>query len=111
MNIAIRTDASLQIGTGHVMRCLTLADRFKMTGAVCTFICREHPGNLLDLIRQRGHEAIGLVTDISTSSKHNTTQLAHAAWLGTDWITDAEQTRAALGDTTADWLIVDHYAL
>jgi UDP-2,4-diacetamido-2,4,6-trideoxy-beta-L-altropyranose hydrolase len=36
---------------------------------------------------------------------------AHAAWLGTDWQTDAQQTREALGAEGVDWLVVDHYAL
>ena len=51
MNIVFRTDASLQIGTGHVMRCLTLADALRERGADCRFVCREHPGNLVELIR------------------------------------------------------------
>ena len=54
MKIAFRTDASLKMGTGHVMRCLTLADALKAQGADCHFISREHPGHLLDVIRQRG---------------------------------------------------------
>jgi UDP-2,4-diacetamido-2,4,6-trideoxy-beta-L-altropyranose hydrolase len=37
--------------------------------------------------------------------------LAHAAWLGTDWQTDAQQTSEALGNDIVDWLVVDHYAL
>ena len=45
MIIAFRTDASLQIGSGHVMRCLTLADKLKKAGAKITFITRDHSGN------------------------------------------------------------------
>ena len=45
MNIAFRTDASLKIGTGQVMPCLTLADELKKAGAKITFITRNHPRN------------------------------------------------------------------
>jgi UDP-2,4-diacetamido-2,4,6-trideoxy-beta-L-altropyranose hydrolase len=109
MHIVFRTDASLQIGTGHVMRCLTLADALRERGALSTFICRPHAGHLLDLIQQRGHIAKALapaddaLTDLSDST--------HAKWLGTDWGNDAEQTQQALGDQVVDWLVVDHYAL
>lgn len=110
MHIALRTDASLQIGTGHVMRCLTLADALREYGAECTFICRPHPGHLLELIAQRGHLAVALPAP-STGSAQTPAVPAHAAWLGTDWETDAQDTRQALGDKVWDWLVVDHYAL
>jgi spore coat polysaccharide biosynthesis predicted glycosyltransferase SpsG len=51
MNIVFRTDSSLEIGTGHVMRYLTLAEALRDRGENCRFICREHPGNILGLIR------------------------------------------------------------
>ena len=115
MKIAFRTDASLQIGSGHVMRCLTLADSLIAIGASCRFICREHSGHLLELIRQRGHEAIGLPATISSGSTAavmaDETKLAHAAWLGTDWRNDAAETLNALQGELTDWLVVDHYAL
>ncbi len=60
MNIVFRTDASLQIGTGHVMRCLTLADELRQRGAVVSFVCREHPGNLIGLIEGKGYTVLRL---------------------------------------------------
>jgi UDP-2,4-diacetamido-2,4,6-trideoxy-beta-L-altropyranose hydrolase len=109
MHIAFRTDASLQMGTGHVMRCLTLADALVVRGATSTFICRPHPGHLMELIHQRGHAVIALAPaeDDFTAP----TVPTHAPWLGTDWASDAEQTRQALGGQVVDWLVVDHYAL
>jgi UDP-2,4-diacetamido-2,4,6-trideoxy-beta-L-altropyranose hydrolase len=114
MRIVFRTDASILIGTGHVMRCLTLADTLKESGAKCCFIYREHSGHLMDLIRHRGHEAVGLpcsASNNSTKINDPEAQLSHAAWLGTDWRTDAIQTQAVLQGMATDWLIVDHYAL
>lgn len=109
MHIVFRSDASLQIGTGHVMRCLTLADALTERGAQCTFICRPHSGHLLDLIRQRGHEAIALdAADVEFNAHASP---PHAHWLGADWVSDAQQTRQALGGQIMDWLVVDHYAL
>ena len=58
--IALRADASLQIGTGHVLRCLTLADALSARGADCQFICRAHEGNLIEFIRDKGYVAHGL---------------------------------------------------
>ena len=109
MKIAFRTDASIQIGSGHVMRCLTLADALRERGAQCNFICREHAGNMNDLIRARGYAVEVLPLNNSNASAHESP--AHEGWLGAEWQDDAEQTRRALADITVDWLIVDHYAL
>ena len=109
MNIAFRTDASLEIGTGHVMRCLSLADALRARGARCVFICRPHKGHLLALIAERGHEAIALPE--LTSSPQTSSATAHEHWLGTDGSTDAEDTHRAIAGRSFDWLVVDHYAL
>lgn len=114
IRIAFRTDASLQIGTGHVMRCLTLADALRERGASCTFVCRPHPGHLLALIAQRGHQALAL-PELQEGAQRNHNGTAHGHWLGTHWATDAQDTQRALSDRTVgqtvDWLVVDHYAL
>lgn len=106
MQIAIRTDASLAIGTGHVMRCLTLADGLRAAGAQVTFICREHAGHQCGLIAARGHALRHLPAAQAQPDKGP----GHAAWLGASWQDDARQTIAALPGRP-DWLVVDHYAL
>lgn len=109
MRIAFRTDASSQIGTGHVMRCLTLADALHEEGAECQFICREHEGHLMDHIQSRGYAVHALPRpDVGVPLESD---LAHAHWLGVDWQTDAVQTRQALVVEPHHWLIIDHYAL
>ena len=39
--IAIRVDASAAIGTGHLKRCLSLAQALAETGAEVRFVCRR----------------------------------------------------------------------
>lgn len=114
MNIAFRADASLQIGNGHIMRCLTLADALRTAGAQCLFICREHPGNLIPQIRQHGFPVHTLTVNEAETVVHEPNieaQPNHSALLGADWATDAEETKAAVGKMALDWVIVDHYAL
>lgn len=114
ISVVFRADASLLIGSGHIMRCLTLANVLRQGGATCIFVCREHAGNLLELIRQRGFEAIGLPQREYSdywSGNSSTSQLTYADWLGESWKRDVEQTLEVLGGSKADWLVVDHYAL
>ena len=115
MQVAFRADASLQIGTGHVMRCLTLADALRERGASCTIVCRPHPGgHLLALAAKRGHQVLAL-PELQEGAQPNHNGTAHGHWLGTDWATDAQDTQQALrtrtGGQPVDWLVVDHYAL
>jgi UDP-2,4-diacetamido-2,4,6-trideoxy-beta-L-altropyranose hydrolase len=98
MNVVFRADASITIGTGHVMRCLTLADALRRRGAQCHFICRRDAGHLLDLIRLRGYAVQALACDEN-------------AEIDVDWRKDAAQTRMISDELHPDWLIVDHYRL
>ncbi len=106
MQVVFRTDASIQIGTGHVMRCLTLADALAAKGAQCSFICREHAGNLIEHIRSKGHNVHGLPLGHDAD-----TSLDHSAWLGATQTQDAEACVPLLAELQPDWLVVDHYAL
>ena len=117
MKVFFRTDASLEIGTGHVMRCLTLAEALRDQGAICCFVCRNLTGNLIELIRIHGFEVV-ILPELDFSQANliqkritNEKVLNHADWLGSDWQADAKQTKSALLGTVADWLIVDHYSL
>ena len=109
-----RADASLHMGTGHVMRCLTLANALREQGGECHFICREHPGNLIEFIRNQGHHAYPLAYSLANSKPsagHERAALAHAAWLGTTQIEDAAACRDVVAKIGPHWLIQDHYAL
>lgn len=112
MKVVFRADASVQIGTGHLMRCLTLADELTRQGHECRFICREHPGNLGELISSKGYELslLPMASGTELVSSDNRTN-AYADWLGAPWQQDAEQTVEALASLKTDWLVVDHYAL
>jgi UDP-2,4-diacetamido-2,4,6-trideoxy-beta-L-altropyranose hydrolase len=114
MNIIFRTDASLQIGTGHVVRCLTLADTLRTTGAHCYFVCREHEGNLIAQIQQRNFlvsvlpvDTNGCIFDDAVNEKSS----SHEAWLGVTWVEDVAQTKSVINGNEIDWIIIDHYAL
>ena len=110
--IAFRCDSSIQMGAGHVMRCLTLADALAEKGAECHFICRKHDGHLLEMIRQRGHLGYGFPLDngLQLDEQHEQT-LAHANWLGSTQQHDAKLCSEILKTVQPDWLVVDHYAL
>jgi len=108
----IRADASVQIGTGHVMRCLTLADELRGRGAEAIFVCREFDGNLCGYIEEKGYIVHRL--PLSNVQEQNIeSSLKHAAWLGADWQTDVRQIEEIIKgfENPPNWLVVDHYAI
>ncbi len=107
MRLVLRADASVTIGTGHVMRCLTLARALRDLGNDCAFVCRDLPGHLGARIGAEGF-ALTLLPAPAPGFQPAADDPAHAIWAGVQWALDAAQTLAAAGQ--ADWLVVDHYA-
>jgi UDP-2,4-diacetamido-2,4,6-trideoxy-beta-L-altropyranose hydrolase len=100
MNIVIRTDASLLIGSGHVMRCLVLANAMTLQGYCVSFVMRPQAGDLISFVTQQGYKVMTLpVLDLQQNN---------------DQTQDAEAVCAVLSlqqKHTVHALLVDHYAL
>ncbi|TDR57253.1 UDP-2,4-diacetamido-2,4,6-trideoxy-beta-L-altropyranose hydrolase [Halomonas ventosae] len=113
MLVVFRADASLEIGTGHIMRCLTLAEALTAQDAACHFLCREHVGHLCDAIEARGFTVHRLprMSQGGSATDTDDASLDHAHWLGTTWEQDAEACGRLMAQLAPDWLVVDHYAL
>lgn len=113
MKFVFRTDASSKIGTGHMMRCLTLAKKLRDIGKDCKFICRDNGGNFIEKILQEKFDVISLNSSIQKKMNRakNFYEPDHYDWLGVNWEEDAQQTINALGKDIIDWLVIDHYAL
>lgn len=118
MRVVFRVDASLQIGTGHVMRCLALAEVLRTQGGDCCFICRAHTGNLIEQIKRKKFVVHTLPIDEEkavlegrTEIGHMSDMLQHSSWLVATQDQDALSTAIILKEVEPDWLVVDHYAL
>ena len=92
MNILFRADASREMGSGHIMRCLTLAEVLRERGGHCHFVCQSLLGDMVEFVQARG---------FPVSVLHGME----------GWQEDAAQVRALCLALAADWVVVDHYAL
>lgn len=114
MLAVIRADASTSIGSGHVMRCLTLAHRLKKEkNAKVVFVMRDLLGNLIDVVKKQGFDVLKLP---SANQKYSLN--GYGLWLTVPMEVDAKQTIEVLqhylqehGCDVVDRLIVDSYAL
>lgn len=111
MKVAVRVDATLAIGTGHLGRCRTLARALRAQAIQPLFICRAMPEALRSSLDGEGFDAVHLPAALRAEPTAGGP--AHAAWLEADPLQDAEDTIAAIARLRGrvDWLIVDHYAL
>jgi len=91
VRVAIRTDASAAIGSGHVMRCLSLADALRARGDSVSFLSRDMPAHFAQWVVGQGHRLVAMVPD--TNGERGDAKLARELSEGCDWV------------------VVDHYAL
>lgn len=91
-SVVIRTDSSTTIGSGHTVRCLTLAQALREFGADVSFVSRAAPGDFIGLVENSGFAVRRLVGDATEAA-------------------DAADTIATLDGWKPDWIVVDHYAL
>jgi UDP-2,4-diacetamido-2,4,6-trideoxy-beta-L-altropyranose hydrolase len=97
---AFRVDASNVIGTGHVVRCLTLAEELRRKGGRCLFICRRQSGDLIEYIQNQGFETHAIIHPNESSNK-NMFQISF----------DAQSTQRIIENFDIDWMIIDHYEI
>jgi UDP-2,4-diacetamido-2,4,6-trideoxy-beta-L-altropyranose hydrolase len=90
VNVIIRADAGPQIGTGHVMRCLALAQALQDSGVKATFSVAEKFPWLESLLGKEGVEAVRMLAKPGSSE-------------------DAIQTAKLARKEGCDWVIVDGY--
>ena len=90
MTVLIRADASAKIGTGHLMRCLALAQGWRAQGGQGTFITACESGGLLQLLSDEGFRAITLERSYPDPA---------------DW----EITSQALAAHSDAWVVLDGY--
>lgn len=103
--VAIRVDGSRSIGSGHVVRCMTLANDLRSRGATLFFVMREGIGHLAHLVSAAGYEVKLLPQPPEASGTRD------HPWGGVSEEQDASETLAAVGAATVDWLVVDQYGL
>ena len=107
MFIVIRVDSSIQIGAGHIMRCLTLAKELRDRGAEVLFICRDIIGNMVKIIED-SHIQVMLLPLLA---KNGNNDINEPEKILDTWEKDAAETICAIGNRAVDWCIVDHYGL
>ena len=98
MTIFFRTDSSLEIGAGHLIRCLALAIVLKKSGSDVTFICRKLEGHFGQFLEAYNLD-VEWLSYISTNDKDQDQQR------------DAQATLKVLENCPEPIIVVDSYSL
>ncbi|KIH85933.1 UDP-2,4-diacetamido-2,4,6-trideoxy-beta-L-altropyranose hydrolase [Pseudomonas batumici] len=106
MRVLIRADASPAIGSGHVARCLSLAQVLRQGGAEVVFACRALPGHSLERIAEQGFRALALPAEYAGEEPGASIEAP------LPWQADIAALGACLvAEARFDWIVVDHYGL
>ena len=88
MRVVFRVDSSREIGSGHVVRDMTLAETLRDGGVEVIFVCRAHDGALLELLSQRQFPVLALPLRLPEAQYNG----PYEHWLGAAQQQDARDT-------------------
>ena len=111
LSVVFRVDASTLIGSGHLMRCLTLGEGLRYRGHRVLFVSRALPGSTFDQISAKGFPCLKLPRPSPKDFSAPSPGMIHGNFCPVSQGMDASQTLDAIGHVQADILIVDHYGL
>ena len=113
MRVGIRVDASLEMGTGHLRRCMSLAAALIDKGADIRFVVRRHDAVGEVALGSQPFSVVWLDPPLrgSVPEARPSEASPYQHWSGAGWAEDASDTVEALRGLEPDWVIVDHYAL
>ena len=106
MNIIFRVDSSKIIGTGHLYRCINLANELRNNGGNIIFVSRNHKDNSNKLVVDNGFKLISLPYRDFNVSKNDC-----KTWVGASQKEDVKETLNALKNVRCDLIIIDHYGI
>ena len=113
MNLLIRADASVAMGTGHVMRCLALAQAWRDIGGNATFALAEATPSIRAKVAAEDCKVDTLHTAAgSPDDARQTVELAQkckAEWVVVDGYQFGADYQASLKDAGRKVLVVDDY--
>lgn len=101
MTIYFRVDASVELGAGHVMRCLMLAIEFRALGYKVEFVSRKTERDAIEFIESKGFAV------------HSLPYIEDGIWEFTKnyWKEDVIDTIDAIRNADVNLLIIDHYSI
>ena len=117
MRVAIRVDASVEMGVGHVQRSVSLAQALRARRAQISFVTRDLGFGSAAIMHEQGFEDVRVLPASENGSNRDgepltscPSDIPHGDWARVDQRDDAAQTIAALAQEAPDWVVIDSYS-